>query len=168
MTNRHSLLSFLSLLALALGACGDDTVDPEQFSLEWCTAYDDWDTRCGDTPTPGAIDECRMDPEIQCFAAAIRPDLTSPMIACINDLSCDTSDDECYAAEGLGEQPSAAALAFRARCLALRDTCTEFSNDFCFLDILSDETIEAADACLDGACGDVRDCFDAAIFGGCS
>ncbi len=167
MTDRRSILSFLPLLGLALGGCGDDTLDSEQFTLEWCTAYDDWDTRCGDTPSE-TIDECRMNPDSRCLARALRADLASPMIACINDLTCDTSDDRCYAAEGLGAEPSPAASGFRDRCLAVRETCTGFSNDYCFLDILSDETIAAVDACLDGPCGEVGGCFDAAIFGDCS
>ena len=167
MTNRRFLLPLFSLLCLAFGGCDDESLDSDEFAIEWCTAYDDRDARCGDTPSE-TVDECRRSPDAQCLAQALRPDLASPMVACLNDLACDTSDDGCYSAEGLGAEPSSAAIAFRDRCLAKRETCGNFSDDYCFLDIVDDATVAASDACLDDACDEVGDCLDASIFGDCS
>ena len=136
-----------------------------------------WRTYC-ETTGPERATTCGTDwdadetPSCLAFAGCTEPlfrDALDDLVAeCLGSRDCETNEDLCFAPEGLGATPSAAAQAYNESCLAKRSACIEaggesFSDDFCYVGILNDATIEALEPCLEEACADVRGCVTTVV-----
>ncbi|MEM9194436.1 MAG: hypothetical protein AAGF12_34985 [Myxococcota bacterium] len=139
-------------------AMGDATVGGGPGAQAFCSADIARDTRCGEMPEEMA--ECVA--ENACtFDQLIRPDAVTAVAACIQNLACNTSDDDCFRAPGLGIAPTPGADAFETACTMRRQECGgTFSDDFCSFDIGSTQTIAAAQACVTMPCDQIDGCFD--------
>ena len=127
-----------------------------------CTASHDHQIACGETPSQ-TIDECVADPDDACYPTHLRTDLRTAIAECVENRECGSSDDDCFTATTLGATPTSVASSFQDYCLTRVETCTEVNNDYCFLEVFTDETIEGVRACLEGSCASARDCIDAVL-----
>lgn len=122
-----------------------------------CMAAATHDGMCGEPLTPR--DECLMDRG--CVVTLIRADAIEAIAACDEARECDVSDDTCFVPELIGLESSPAAMAYGESCMSRRTECSAdpFPDDFCFVNIASDPTIERLAACLSMECGDIGACI---------
>ena len=163
-----SVASLLLLVSCAF-ACGDDDSSASDTSVsdtgtadvglndvrvicEGSVAYDE---KCGDDPIE-PIEECEAD--LGC--TPYREDLKSLIGACLAERDCGTSDDMCFSSPGIDFTATPAADAFFAACQSRRRDCADvFNEDWCYVQIATDEAIAMLDTCLGEACSDIQRCF---------
>lgn len=134
----------------------DVPATPTPTPEEACDLGDERSLRCG--ITSGSREECIAD-----FACTgfFRPDAIGPIVRCETGRGCDESDDACYVASELGIEESSESMTYTTDCLARRTECASaFSDDFCYAQLASTESLAAITTCVEMECASISECLD--------
>lgn len=157
----------LLLLPLALLlACGDtDTPapgDPSSESLlrSLCDAYCEHREQCYE-PQEEPCSACDAGTDLP--AERIRYGFLQPLTECVQNLSCDESDDGCTEVAIRAVDPDPLSSPLVMKCLAAHDECS-FSDDHCTYAIAFTDAARASfDDCLSQPCDVAVPCLEALL-----
>jgi hypothetical protein len=130
-----------------------------------CKAYVDHDVKCDPDAETKGQPSCETDPEYLCLVAVARPGTIDQTYDCLASRECGTPDEACPYQVGSSYGPFAT---FSTSCLQKHDACPKgegFQDDYCaqYTAIMNDTVLSAMTACLEKPCGEIQDCFGAAL-----
>ena len=110
---------------------------------------------CGEKDTADAVAKCKK--AYDC-APAFRPGVISNVFECKATSPCDSKGDSCFGKEYEKYKDNAVYKTFNTACQAKVKEC-QMGDDNCFLDMATDELLEAWTKCLDKSCDELKSCI---------
>ncbi|MDB4943944.1 MAG: hypothetical protein JWP97_3478 [Labilithrix sp.] len=130
----------------------------------YCAQDDARAAKCGDAP------DGSCNARAVCYETKLRPGVASGLEACLVGRACDAGDDHCFADAAAPYASAPVPARYMSACTAKKQACDSagggsFSDDYCAstVALFPDAVVTKLETCLDDSCGEVRDCFEAAV-----
>jgi len=153
---------------VSIPADGNISVPTDAGTMDYCKAASDRATRCmSDT---FSLTQCQE--QLACYQRALRPEAYTPLLTCLANRPCGTSDDRCVADAAQKYITDPVVQDWVKTCNEKRNACTgAFSDDYCGYEFgLFNDTLRTnVKTCLSRSCAEVRTCFNTVFAAvGCS
>jgi hypothetical protein len=127
--------------------------------LDYCKAAADRAARC----MTDSFTKAECEQQLACYQKVLRPENYTPLLTCLANRPCGTSDDRCVAEQAQKYISDPAVSDWVKTCIEKRNSCTgAFPDDYCGYEfgLMNDTLRNNMKTCLARSCVEISTCFN--------